>query len=108
MEVESWKAEEKLFRVDTPQPVKVALRLLNYPAWQAEVDGKVAAAESRDNNGQMMISLPTGRHRVRVKFTRTVDRTMGAVLSGIASVFLLCLATGRRDWGWAGKRSQKA
>jgi hypothetical protein len=108
VEVESWKAEEKLFRVDTPQPVKVALRLLNYPAWQVEVDGVVAAAESQEDNGQMIISLPSGRHRVRVKFTRTVDRTMGAVLSGIASVFLLCLAAGRRGWGWAGKRSQKA
>ena len=37
--VERWTPEDKIVNVESPQPARLALRLLNYPAWQVEVTG---------------------------------------------------------------------
>ena len=95
-QVERWDAETKLIAVEAHQPVTLALRLLNYPAWQVEVNGKPARAESRKHTGQMLIPLPGGRSRVRVRFVRTPDRTAGIVLSAGAGLLLAGLGLIRR------------
>ena len=45
----------------------------------------------------MMIELPAGYSRVRVRFSRTADRTVGGLLSGAAVIVLAGL-------GWIGRR----
>jgi len=95
-QVERWEPEAKLFTVEVRQPVTVALRLLNYPAWQVEVNSKTVQAESQEDTGQMMVPVSAGHSRVRVRFTRTTDRTAGAVLTGIGAVVFLGLAFARR------------
>ncbi len=95
--IERWEAQKKLFTVDARQPVVATLRLMNYPAWQVEVNGVATEAESHQDTGQMMIALPAGYSHVRVRFARTTDRTIGALLSGAAALALLGLArAGRR------------
>src|SRR5260370_24980182 len=38
--IERWSAEEKILRVTSREPLRVALRLVDYPAWRGEGDGK--------------------------------------------------------------------
>jgi hypothetical protein len=84
--VQRWKPEDKIVQVDSPHPSRLALRLLNYPAWKAEVNGSPVQPESAEDSGQMIVPLAAGQSRIRVRFTRTRDRTAGMAIS-IASLF---------------------
>jgi hypothetical protein len=100
--VERWTPERKIVRVALPQPARLALRLLNYPAWRVEVNGSKIEPERGEDSGQMIIPLPLGSSRVTARFTRTPDRTLGAVvsiLSVLVAVSLLWLENRRREEG---------
>ena len=84
--VERWTPENKIVRVESPRPLRLALRLLNYPAWQVDVNGSRVQPESAEDSGQMIVPLPAGKSRLTVRFTRTVDRTMGGILSLLSSL----------------------
>jgi hypothetical protein len=90
--VERWTAEEKVLRVKAQGTLRLALRLINYPAWRVEVNGRQIAPEQADDYDQMIVPLGAGESRVRVLFTRTRDRTLGGVLTAaslLAAVFLM-------------------
>jgi hypothetical protein len=86
--VERWSAERKTLEVDSPRPMTVVLKLLNYPAWRAEVNGRAVGLQSKPESGQILLTLPAGHSRADVAFTRTPDRAVGGVISAV-SVFAL-------------------
>ena len=90
--VERWTPEHKtVLVVQSPQATRLALRLVNYPAWRVEVNGSKIEAERAEDYGQMIIPLPAGTALVTARFTRTPDRTIGgilSILSAIAAFFL--------------------
>jgi hypothetical protein len=93
---ERWTAEDREIRVVSPGAVRLALRLLNYPAWHVEVNGKTVMPEHAEDSGQVVLELPSGESRVKVHFARTRDRTLGGALSLmslLASFFLLLRPT---------------
>lgn len=79
--VKRWTAAEKELRVSAGAPIRIALRLLNYPAWRVEVNGSRVAPRSTTDSGQMILELPAGSSEVVVRFIRTWDRTLGGVVS---------------------------
>jgi hypothetical protein len=86
-----WTAEEKDMRVTTPKPLQLAVRLLNYPAWRVQVNGKAIVPERAEDSGQMLLEIPAGQSQLSVRFTRTRDRTLGdlvSVVSLLAACFL--------------------
>jgi hypothetical protein len=85
--IDRWTAEEKILRVESAEPVRIALRLLNYPAWRVEVNGSPVKPESAADSSQMILEIPAGHSRVRAHFARTRDRTLGGIL-GVASLFV--------------------
>ncbi len=95
-QVREWGPTRKEFAINSPEPVTAALRLLNYPAWRVEVNGKPVLAVSDQHTGQMLVTLPAGISRVRVAFAGTPDRGWGNVISAGAVVILLGLAASRR------------
>jgi hypothetical protein len=97
LNVERWTAESRIFSSSSTAPILVAIRLLNYPAWQVALDGSAISTGSEPETGQMLISIPAGTHRVVVQFGRTWDRTIGAFISAIFWLALLVfwLATRR-------------
>ncbi len=100
--VERWTAEEKIVSVKSPHPARLALRLLNYPAWRVEVNGSEIKPERAEDSGQVIIPLSLGSSRVTARFTRTPDRTLGALvsaLSGVVTGLLLWLGNRRRESG---------
>ncbi len=103
-QVREWGPTRKEFAINSPEPVTAALRLLNYPAWRVEVNGKPVLAVSDQHTGQMLVTLPAGISRVRVAFAGTPDRGWGNVISAGAVAILLGLVASR----WRGRRSQSA
>ena len=104
VKIQSWSTEYKAFDAKSDEPLTLALKLLNYPAWQVRVDGQVTLAESAIETGQIVIHLNRGAHRVEIQFQRTRDRTIGAIISAVFAVGLL-LAVGL---GFARERRKKA
>jgi hypothetical protein len=90
--IQTWSAESKLVTAEVSQPGRLVLRLFNYPAWRVEVNGQVVAPSTREVTGQMLIPVQAGANRVQITFTRTWDRTAGAIISAVTALFLVGLA----------------
>jgi hypothetical protein len=99
--IDRWAAETRLFTVKASAPVALAPRLINYPAWEIEVDKGVVRGDSLPETAQLSLEIPAGEHSVDIHFRRTWDRTTGAAIS-IFSAFLLfgfsVYTRGRRDY----------
>jgi hypothetical protein len=89
--VKKWTAEEKVLRVKARGPLRLALRLINYPAWRVEVNGRKIAPERADDYDQMIVPVAAGESQVRVLFTRTWDRTLGGFLTAASLLVALLL-----------------
>src|SRR5271166_1168081 len=86
--VNEWAAERKLFSVDSPRPLLLKLRLVNYPAWQAKINGKVVPIQTDVGTGQMLVAVPAAFSRIEIDFGRTWDRTLGIVVS-LVTIFAM-------------------
>jgi hypothetical protein len=100
--VERWTPEDRIVQVDSPGPSRLALRLLNYPAWQVELNGARIHPEQAEDSGQMIVPLPGGQSRVSARFTRTPDRTLGGALSIVIVLVAVLLFL------WGNRKSQPA
>lgn len=89
--IERWNAEDRELRVTSREPVRVALRLLDYPAWRVEVNGKAVTPQHAETSGQMILLLSPGTQRITAKFVRTPDRTLGIAISLLGVLTLLAL-----------------
>jgi hypothetical protein len=90
--IERWSAERREFSVEAGAPATLAIRLLIYPAWDVRVDGAKVQPGAVHDNGQMLISIPTGRHRIDARFRRTLDRAVGGWISALSALVLLGFA----------------
>jgi hypothetical protein len=91
-----WSPEHKEIRVDSATPGRVALRLLDYPAWRVELNGKRISPEHLDNSAQMVIPVEPGTSDIRVDFERTADRKLGLLLSTLSALLAAFLLASRR------------
>jgi hypothetical protein len=94
--VERWSPEDKEVSVNAREQFYLGLRLLNYPAWRAEVNGVVVTPHGGEDYNQMIVPVPAGESHIRVRFVRTWDRTLGSGISLVTAFFLLWLGTGRK------------
>ena len=94
--VERWTAAEKRLHVTAVAPVRVALRVLNYPAWRVEVNGARVTPENNGDTAQMIVAVPAGVSEVSVVFGRTWDRTVGGIVSIVSILFAAALFPARR------------
>jgi len=89
--IEKWTTEEKTLRVASPAPARLALRLLNYPAWRVEVNGTPIVPDRAENSNQMVIPIAAGSSTVHVRFVRTLDRTLGILISVLSLLLTIAL-----------------
>jgi hypothetical protein len=95
IQVDRWSPEDKEVSVSSREPFFLGLRLLNYPAWRAEVNGTVVTPQRGDDFNQVIVPVPAGESHIRVRFVRTLDRSLGADISLVTVFFLLWLGTRR-------------
>jgi hypothetical protein len=86
--VSRWEAESKMFSAEMSAPDQLKLRLFRYPAWQAEVNGRVVPTASTDT-GQLLVPVEAGMNRVQLVFIRTWDRSAGAWISLLMAMALI-------------------
>jgi hypothetical protein len=89
LHIEKWSAERREFEADAAEPVTLAVKLVNYPAWEVRVDGRAIGAGANPDSGQMLVPWPPGAHRVAVRFRRTWDRASGDAISVLSALTLL-------------------
>lgn len=83
-----WTTYHKQITVESPQPVAIVLRLMNYPEWRATVNGMRVTPETDDPTGRMLIGLPAGHNDIDVQFVRSPDRWLGDSASLASLIFL--------------------
>jgi len=93
--IERWTAERKIFTESSPSGLTLTPRVLDYPAWQARMDGRIAPMQSADETAQLLLPVPAGAHRIELRFRRTWDRTVGGAIS-LAALLLLLFAWRRQ------------
>ena len=81
-------AEERELLLTSPHPGRLAIRLLDYPAWRVLVNGRPVKPQSRGTTTQMILPLPAGTNRIEITFVRTLDRTVGSWLSSVGGLAL--------------------
>lgn len=92
-----WSAEQKELRVVSNEPARIALRLLNYPAWRVTVNGTPVSPQKQGQTMQMVVPVPRGTSEISVRFRRTPDRILGsAVAAASLAIAGFCLAGGFR------------
>jgi hypothetical protein len=91
LQIERWTTEQKVIHVDSPCEARLALRLLNYPAWRVEVNGKTVQPERMDDVNQMVVPVEAGSSEIRVRFVRTRDRFLGDAISAASGLFAVML-----------------
>jgi len=84
-----WNPESKMFTAEMSAPDRLTLRLLRYPAWKVEVNGREVETTARENTGQMLVPVEAGMNRVQIRFTRTWDRTAGGWISLVSALGLV-------------------
>jgi len=87
LHVETWKSTQRVFTSETRQPLTLALRLVQYPAWDIQINGQ-AEHESMPETQQVVIPLSAGSSRVQIRFRHRWDRTIGDVISLLAAIIL--------------------
>ena len=95
--VDRWTSEQKLIRVVAQSDARIALRVLNYPAWRVERNGQIIQPERMDDVNQMVVPVNAGASVIHVAFTRTLDRKIGDAVSAVSAAFLVFLFWRRKN-----------
>lgn len=88
--IDRWGAQSKVFSANVARPEKLRIRLLNYPAWRVQLNGREITAGAQPVTGEILIPVNTGSNRVRLAFVQTEDRLIGDLVS--AGTLLLVIA----------------
>lgn len=94
-EILAWEANEKHFVVHSNEPRDLMVRLFNYPAWLAVVNGKNTETRTAALTGLLLIRVDSGASDVDIRFRRTTDRVIGDIVSLISLILILAV------WIWA-------
>lgn len=99
LRIDHWTTIEKTIHVDAQCDARIALRVLNYPAWRVELNGHPLPPERLDDVNQMVVPVSAGTSEIDVQFTRTLDRKIGNVVSALSAFVVLFLFWRGRDRG---------
>jgi hypothetical protein len=91
IQVVEWSTERKRLEVNVPDKSRITLRVLNYPAWRVEVNGRRIDPQRAEEVNEMVVPVPPGTSVVQVRFTRTWDRTAGGLISMFTLLWLTVL-----------------
>ncbi len=79
-----WKTQHREVEVSTRVSANAVVRLLNYPAWRVEVNGKRVVPSRLDDINEMVIPVEAGISLIDIRFVRTPDRVAGNLVSAFS------------------------
>jgi hypothetical protein len=91
VQVSFWKSEIKQIVVNTSANAYVVLRLIDYPAWQVQVNGIISTARAHRDDGLMTIPLHPGTSVISIRYAATRDVEIGRALSLLALCIVIAL-----------------
>lgn len=81
---------EKTILVDSPVLCKVRVGQFFFPYWRALEDSGIPLPIAQDSDGLLLVSVPAGRHTVKLKYVLTSPaRTASWAASGISLALIL-------------------
>ena len=78
-------------RVNANAPTRVLVYTRYFPGWMATIDDQRVEPEPYGDQGLILVRVPVGSHIVRLRFEDTPIRQIGAVISGLSLLFVVCL-----------------
>jgi hypothetical protein len=84
VQILKWKTEHREVEVSTKVAANVVVRLLNYPAWRVEVNGKNVVPLRMDDINEMVVPVEAGISLVEIRFVRTPDQIVGNLVSAFS------------------------
>lgn len=88
------------FNVSSATAGFVVISLRNYPAWRITINGHAAGALPHRRDGLIVLPMHRGSSTIDIRYARTMDETMGWIISMISGVLLLLI------W-WLSERRQR-
>jgi hypothetical protein len=85
VQVLQWGYGFRRFEVNAPDTAELLLRMLYYPAWFVQIDGKFSPLEVTQM-GQLKVTVPAGKHLVEVSYLGTLSDWIGSGITVIALV----------------------
>jgi hypothetical protein len=97
-QIHLWKTERKDVEVHTSVPAFAVFQLMDYPAWQVQVNGTPVSLRPRRDDGLLTVPLQAGRSILSIRYVATRDVELGRALSLLALcvVIMLAIRTKRR------------
>ena len=89
----AWEPATRHFQIHAKADQNIVVRLFNYPAWLAAVNGKPVITGKTETTRLMVIPIKSGENDVYINFARTTDRTAGIVVSMMSIALLALLVT---------------
>ena len=80
------------FAADLKKPATIQANIIYWPGWNASVDGVATQVSYDSPNGLMLLTLPEGKHTVRLVFGESPLRLFADILSIAAFLGLLVIA----------------
>jgi hypothetical protein len=93
LKIVRWTSESKEAEVHLSAPAYALFRLIDYPAWQVEVNGKALPARPHRDDGLLTVPLDAGQSVITVRYTATRDVELGRALSLLALCVVIALVT---------------
>ncbi|MCI0661577.1 MAG: hypothetical protein L0220_10925 [Acidobacteria bacterium] len=84
----NWQPEYRELLLELARPDELQFRTSNYPGWSASVDNRRVEIEN-GLNGNVVIDLPAGKHKVILEYNRTPIRLAGDWITISSFVLLL-------------------
>lgn len=93
LNINHWTSESKEVAVRLSTPAFAVFRLMDYPAWQVQVNGKAVSARPRRDDGLLAIPLDPGQSVITVRYTSTRDVELGRAPSLLALCVVIAVLT---------------
>ncbi len=86
-----WSPEDRRVRIQSAAAGYAVVRLMEYPAWRVEVNGKAEQPRLRRDDGLMVVPIGAGISNVDIAWRTTPDVLWGRVLSVLVCVLCAVL-----------------
>jgi hypothetical protein len=92
--IKTWKSAERVFEIESQEPLTLRMKTFNFPGWRAYVDGANKELKTEENTGAMIIDMPAGHHFLKFIFEDTPIRYYSKWISffslvSVVTIFLI-------------------